>query len=143
ILLVGLALLLVVAGTAYFARASLGGGNNNNPTPVVTVPAQTQVATSTSTSTTIVTTVATPTLMATTAAGPTNPYTQTGARALNDPLADNSQGHAWLEGTNKLGATCSFTNGAYQATQPNPGYFHACMAQATDYSNFAFEVQMT
>ena len=62
---------------------------------------------------------------------------------LNDPLADNSQGHTWLEGTYKQGSTCSFTNGVYQATQPNPGYFHTCMAQATDYSNFAVEVQMT
>jgi hypothetical protein len=62
---------------------------------------------------------------------------------MNDPLRDNNQGHAWTEGTNSLGATCQFTGGAYQSTQPNPGYFHACQAQATNYNNFVFEVQAT
>ncbi len=62
---------------------------------------------------------------------------------MNDPLSNNSQGHAWLEGTNSLGASCQFSGGGYQATQPNPGYFHACMAQGTNYNNFVFEVQAT
>ena len=83
------------------------------------------------------------TQVATTSANTTNPYTRSGTLVLDDHLVDNSQGHAWLEGTNKLGATCQFIQGGYQATQPNPGYFHSCMAQAPDYSNFVFEVQMT
>jgi hypothetical protein len=73
----------------------------------------------------------------------TDPYTGRGKLALEDPLVDNRQGYTWLEGTNKNGATCQFTAQGYRVTQPQSGYFHACMAQATDYSNFVFEVQVT
>ena len=62
---------------------------------------------------------------------------------LNDPLADNSQGHVWLEGKNSLGASCYFSNGAYYSAQPNAGYFHSCMGQSTDFANFVLEVQIT
>ena len=138
ILLVGLVLLVIVGGGIYFARASLeGGSGKNNPNLIVTVPSNSHTPLSTTAPTTAVTSIPT------TSTNTTNPYTQSGTLVLNDPLVDNSQGHAWLEGTNKLGATCQFTQGAYQATQPNAGYFHACIGQATDYSNFIFEVQVT
>ena len=143
-LLVGLVLLVIVGGGIYFARASLGGSSKNNSDLIVTVPGNSHTPVSTAGPTTAVTSPATPsTSTATASTNTTNPYTQSGTLVLNDPLVDNSQGHAWLEGTNKLGATCQFTQGAYQATQPNAGYFHACIAQATDYSNFVFEVQVT
>ncbi len=138
LLLVGLVLLVIVGGGIYFARASLeGGSGKNSPNLIVTVPSNSHTPLSTTAPTTAVTPAPT------TSTNTTNPYTQSGTLVLNDPLVDNSQGHAWLEGTNKLGATCQFTQGAYQATQPNAGYFHACIAQATDYSNFIFEVQVT
>ncbi len=138
LLLVGLVLLVIVGGGIYFARASLeGGSGKNNPNLIVTVPSNSHTPQSTTAPTTAVTSIAT------TSTNTTNPYTQSGTLVLNDPLVDNSQGHAWLEGTNKLGATCTLTSNGYQATQPNAGYFHACMAQATDYSNFVFEVQAT
>ena len=114
-----------------------GGSGKNNPNLIVTVPSNSHTPLSTTAPTTAVTSIPT------TSTNTTNPYTQSGTLVLNDPLVDNSQGHAWLEGTNKLGATCQFTQGAYQATQPNAGYFHACIGQATDYSNFIFEVQVT
>ena len=136
LLMVGLVLLVILAGGIYFVRASLGG-NNNKPNLIVTVPGNSHTPVSTTAPTAAVT------QAATISANTTNPYTRSGTLVLDDPLVDNSQGHAWLEGTNKLGATCQFIQGGYQATQPNPGYFHSCMAQAPDYSNFVFEVQMT
>ena len=72
-----------------------------------------------------------------------DPYTHTGTLALNDPLQDNNQNVGWMTGTNQNNATCAFGDGAYQASQPLDGNFHACIALATDFSNFVFEVQMT
>ena len=72
-----------------------------------------------------------------------DPYTHTGTLALNDPLQDNNQNVGWMTGTNQNNATCAFGDGAYQASQPLDGNFHACFALATDFSNFVFEVQMT
>jgi hypothetical protein len=72
-----------------------------------------------------------------------DPYTHTGTLALNDPLQDNNQNVGWMTGTNQNNATCAFGGGAYQASQPLDGNFHACFALATDFSNFVFEVQMT
>lgn len=128
-------LLIMVGGGIYFAKASFGFGASSTPTVGTTATVVSSPVTATSSATTSVT----PSV----ATGPTNTYIHSGVLALNDPLRDNSQGHAWLEGTNSLGATCQFTGGAYQSTQPNPGYFHACLAQATNYNNFVFEVQAT
>ncbi|HTD18238.1 MAG TPA: LamG-like jellyroll fold domain-containing protein, partial [Ktedonobacteraceae bacterium] len=128
-------LLIVVGGGIYFAKATLGFGASSTPTVGTTATVASSPVTATSSATTGVT----PSV----ATGPTNTYTHSGTLGMNDPLRDNSQGHSWLEGTNSLGATCQFTGGAYQSTQPNPGYFHACLAQATNYNNFVFEVQAT
>jgi len=134
VLMVVLALLVIAGGGLYFARAYIGNGGNK-PTPVATltqpVPTGTAVSTATSAPT------------ATSTTGPTNPYTSTGTLVLNDPLAGNSQGHVWLEGKNSLGASCYFSNGAYYSAQPNAGYFHSCMGQSTDFTNFVLEVQIT
>jgi len=72
-----------------------------------------------------------------------NPYTHVGTLALNDPLKDNNQNVDWMTGTNQNNATCEFVGGAYQSSQPLDGDFHACLALATDFGNFVFEVQMT
>ena len=79
----------------------------------------------------------------TTVSTTTNPYTHTGVLVLNDPLQDNSKGVDWMTGMNQNQATCAFTGGAYQSSQPIDGDFHACLALNTDYSNFVFQVQMT
>lgn len=128
-------LLIVVGGGIYFAKATFGFGASSTPTVGTTATVASSPVTATSSATTGVT----PSV----ATGPINTYTHSGTLGMNDPLRDNSQGHSWLEGTNSLGATCQFTGGAYQSTQPNPGYFHACLAQATNYNNFVFEVQAT
>ena len=78
---------------------------------------------------------------ATAMANATNPYG--GTLALNDPLADNSQGHNWdVTSDATVGSSCQFTNNAYDMIMPG-SYGGACLGQATSFSNFAFQAQMT
>jgi hypothetical protein len=73
-----------------------------------------------------------------------NPYPpNTGALVLNDPLVDNSKGYQWEQGKNSNNATCQFTANGLDVTQPRQGFFHGCVALNTDFTNFAYEVQMT
>ncbi len=75
---------------------------------------------------------------------PSNPYAPyQGSLILNDPLTNQNPQINWQEGFNANGASCQFKQGAYYAFQPRQGYFHACIAQMTDFSNFAYEVEMT
>ncbi len=66
-----------------------------------------------------------------------SPYTHSGTLALSDSLSDNSKGYDWDENTN-----CAFKGGAYHDIAPDPHFGDYCIAKATDFSNFAFEVQM-
>lgn len=71
-----------------------------------------------------------------------NPYTSgRGRLTLYDPLKDQGQHLNWQEGWNENGASCQFKRGAYYSTQPLAGYFHACLAQATAFHNFTYEVE--
>ncbi len=70
---------------------------------------------------------------------PYSPYK--GTLAFSDPLHDNSNGYNWDEVTDSQGS-CTFTAGAYHATATEPRSFHAC-TKATNFSNFAYQVQMT
>jgi hypothetical protein len=45
--------------------------------------------------------------------------------------------------TSNDGSACRFTGGAYHAVMTQHGYVQICMAQATNFSNFAFQVNMT
>jgi transcriptional regulator with XRE-family HTH domain len=75
---------------------------------------------------------------------PSNPYAPyQGSLILNDALSDQNPQVNWQEGLNANRASCQFKQGAYHAFQPRQGYFHACIAQLTDFSNFAYEVDMT
>lgn len=147
IAMIVLALVIVASGSIYFTRAYIDSGANKAGTPVllspVTSTATTAPTSGPTTAPTAVPTTAPTTPPTTVTGGQTNPYTQGGTLVLDDPLTNNSLGYAWLEGTNKLGAKCYFSNGAYYGTQPNSGYFHSCMAQATDFANFVYEVQIT
>ncbi len=67
-----------------------------------------------------------------------NPYTHSGVLAFSDPLRSNGGGHGWSEAA----TNCAFEGGAYHAIAPDVRYSDYCMASATDFSNFAFEVQM-
>jgi len=72
-----------------------------------------------------------------------DPYSPPGMLVLNDPLSDNSQGYRWGEyTTNSIGGACQFTGGAYHVSQSKAGFEVSCKASTTNFSNFAFEVQM-
>ena len=75
-------------------------------------------------------------------AGTANPYfSGIGTLALNDPLSGNSNGYFWGELSNSAGG-CGFSEGAYHASgSQRSGFF--CTASATNFSNFAYQVQMT
>jgi hypothetical protein len=61
--------------------------------------------------------------------------------ALNDPLRHNSD-NIWSE-VSETGYGCMFTAGAYHAYENNKNTFLACVAKASHFSNFTYEVQMT
>ncbi|WP_220198731.1 helix-turn-helix domain-containing protein, partial [Ktedonospora formicarum] len=73
---------------------------------------------------------------------PTNPYGGRGSLAVNDTLQQQSTALNWQEGWNENRAACQFKQGAYYSYQPLEGYFHACIAQGTNFTNFAYEVDM-
>lgn len=128
VLLVVLAILVVGGGVLYLTRP-LWGGNSSARTSSNSLVVKKTGVTPTSPP-------ATPTS--------SNPYYPPQAKVtLNDPLANNAQGYGWMEGTNSLGATCQFSGGIYQSLEPNPGYFHSCMEQAKDFTNFTFVVKET
>ncbi len=68
-----------------------------------------------------------------------NPYAPyAGTLALYDPLSNNSLGNGWDETVN-----CTFTGGAYHASEPQVGHNNPCIARDTSFGNFAYEAQMT
>jgi len=74
-----------------------------------------------------------------TATATANPYG--GTLALSDSLSDNSHGYGWPVVNDQFG-TCQFRGGAYHISTTISGGRHWCDA-SLDFSNFAFEVQMT
>jgi TIR domain/Domain of Unknown Function (DUF1080) len=74
------------------------------------------------------------------------PYPPFGTLVLTDALSDNSQGHVWDDfaaTSNFLGGTCQFKERAYDVSVKVAGGGNACLAQKSNFRNFAFEVQMT
>jgi serine/threonine protein kinase len=70
-----------------------------------------------------------------------NPYPpKSGTLVINDPLSNNSMGYDWEEGE-RDGGFCTFTGGTYHSNIPQSGVFHSCLALATNFADFAFEVQ--
>jgi serine/threonine protein kinase len=112
ILLVGLALLIAVGSSVGVFYFTKN--NQQNPTPPTTTSNNQQ-----------------------------NPYPPFGALTLNDALFDNSQGYRWDDyPTNDVGGACQFTEGGYHSSASNVKYLNWCNAKTTNFSNFAFEVQM-
>jgi eukaryotic-like serine/threonine-protein kinase len=125
-IIVGGLLLLILVGAGVFAIVSHTGSTNQTAKASPTTQATTH-------------TVITPTSSNT----EPNPYPpDSGTLALNDPLSDNSKGYAWEEGQPYSGTTCAFTGGAYDVSITQQG-IAPCTATSTDFSNFAFQVQMT
>lgn len=158
ILLAGLAILVITAGI--FGFSFFFGGNQGNYTPgnatmtanahvtatyqaydnaAATIKAQVNAkATATANLEPQVNATATAFAPTVTAATTTsqNPYpAHVGTMTLNDPLRDNKYG--WYENDN-----CGFTGSAYHVSGSGQ-YVNVCFAKSTNYSNFAFQVQVT
>ncbi len=66
-----------------------------------------------------------------------------GTPALDDPLSTNDTNN-WTESTSADGKfSCGFTGGAYHASEQPKNMFMLCLAQATNFGDLAYQVQMT
>src|SRR5579864_7199278 len=120
--------------TATAARAATAQSNANATATVQGSIAATAIAAMTATAQVNVNAMATASAIA---ANP-DPYPPGGGMlALLDPLRDNSQGHTW-----DTTANCAFNGGAYHVSTPDISVFASCAAKYTNFSNFAYEVQM-
>ncbi len=71
-----------------------------------------------------------------------NIYTQAtgGAPVINDSLAGDN--YNWDIGNTNDGGGCFFSGGAFHASVRTKGFFLPCIAHATNFSNFAYQVSM-
>ena len=71
-------------------------------------------------------------------------YTQatSGSPVLTDPLTQQDANN-WEVDDKTGGGGCAFTGGSFHASMPQKGFFASCYAQNSNFSNFAFQVQMT
>ncbi len=65
-----------------------------------------------------------------------------GNPTLNDALSGRD-GNNWDVISNSGEGSCSFKDNAYHASAQQPDYFYACFAATPNFSNFAYQVQMT
>ena len=73
-----------------------------------------------------------------------NIYNQgtSGTPVFNDPLNGNNI-NGWDVARASLGGSCGFRAGTYHVIEPNKNYYLTCLAESTNFSNFAFRVKMT
>jgi len=154
ILLIGLALLIIASGIAgifYVVHANQVATATANAHATATAAAFS--ATGTAQAQSIAATADAFNATATTQAQATGTATAyqdlynsstSGTPALSDPLNDNSIGNQWYEGTSTVGGACAFSGGAYHASESQTNAFVGCDSDSasSDYSNFAFQVQM-
>lgn len=149
--LAGLALLLILGGLGIFTLVHNGQVASDKANATATARAQVQATalSDNTTATAIANGIATQnaingTQATATAAAFQNLYNSStsGAPALNDPLSDNSRSNGWDTGPSTSGGSCQFTSGAYHATIPNNSFFQTCYASSSNFTNFAFSVQM-
>ncbi len=66
-----------------------------------------------------------------------------GTAALDDPLSENTGINKWDETNGSVGGECVFAGTAYHVRAARQGFFQPCLAEASNFSNFAFQVSMT
>jgi hypothetical protein len=66
-----------------------------------------------------------------------------GTAVLNDPLSDNSGDNNWDVTNNTVNSACFFNGTDYQINENQQDFFQPCLAEATDFSNFSYQVSMT
>jgi VCBS repeat-containing protein len=67
----------------------------------------------------------------------------TGSPTFTDNLTDNTGGNRWDEGSVGNGNTGCFFNQDYHARETQVNFLQSCYADATNFSNFVYRVQMT
>ena len=65
-----------------------------------------------------------------------------GTAALNDPLSANSGNNNWDQTQGSVDGQCVFTSSGYHVVAARQGYFQPCFAQASSFSNFAYQVSL-
>jgi len=72
-------------------------------------------------------------------------YTQStnGKPTFDDPLSNNTGPGKWDQGSSAPNTGCAFTAQAYHASEARQGYLQRCIAQATRFSSFAYQVHVT
>jgi len=66
-----------------------------------------------------------------------------GTTAFDDPLSGNTGNNKWDETNGSVSGECVFTGTAYHVRAARQGFFQPCLAEASNFSNFAFQVSMT
>jgi eukaryotic-like serine/threonine-protein kinase len=130
ILLVGLIILLLVGSTGLFLMRMINHGALSNAAAAQSNTLAKDIrATVTAQANATATTIAL-----------SYPFSNT--LLLNDPLSDDSQGNQWEQDSDGLG-NCTFQEGTYHVSISQQGRFHTCIARASHFSSFTYEVQMT
>ncbi len=65
-----------------------------------------------------------------------------GTTALDDPLSDNTRNNYWDQTNKAVDGQCVFPGTNYHALAAQQGFFHPCLAEASNFSNFAYKVTM-
>jgi eukaryotic-like serine/threonine-protein kinase len=145
ILLVGLALLVLIASLGFFYFQSVNRPVVTNTDATSTTLAQDATSLAvTATAQTNITTATGQSITPTATTPNTNPYPPPGATlVLNDSLSNNNNGYNW-ETQPDAGGACQFTGGAFQVNETQLTTTEYCPAYNTSFGgNFVYEVQMT
>ena len=67
----------------------------------------------------------------------------TGTPAFDDPLTDENGPGLWDRTTTPTSSGCSFINSQYTVSEDQQGYMQPCIAKGTQFSDFAYQVQVT
>ena len=67
----------------------------------------------------------------------------TGTPVFDDPLSDQNGPGLWDRTTTPTSSGCSFINSQYTVSEDQPGYMQPCIAEGTQFKDFAYQVQVT
>lgn len=137
-LIVGL-ILLLIAGSGVIYYATVFRPNQLHAQANSTAEAQSTATMHAQQAATSQAQQATATAFANTPQGIYNRATS-GSPVLDDPLSQNDTNN-WNEGTGN--SSCTFTGGAYHASDQLKNNTVYCSASSTNFSNFVYQVQMT
>ncbi len=65
-----------------------------------------------------------------------------GTPVLNDPLSDSTSSSKWDVTSGTVDRGCVFLKGSYHAIETRNGFFQPCLAEATNFSDFAYQIDM-